>query len=141
MKINDTILGTAIAVFSVIGFIYVHSLNFTSQVGLSPGVFPQLIFAMMAICGVGIFMEGRNDHEENAPINVNWGKLIQTVVTMTVYAYALEYVGFLISTVVFLLVTLYLFEEKRLKILATVPVLSAVAIYYSFTEFFLIPLP
>lgn len=141
MKVNDTVLGAIITVFSVIGFIYVHSLGFTSQVGLSPGVFPQLLFVLMALCGIAIFFEGRSGDEENTPINVNWEKLVLIIATMTVYTYTLEYVGFIISTIAFLGVTLYIFEEKRLKILASVPVLSAFAIYYSFTEFFLIPLP
>lgn len=141
MKNHDTFVGTVITAFALVGLWYVHSLNFTSQVGLSPGVFPQFVLALMALCGIAIFFEGRNSQDVVYSININWKKLILVIGAMIIYSYALEYLGFIISTIVFLIATLYLFEEKRLKIIATVPLCTAVLIYYTFTEFFLIPLP
>lgn len=140
MRSNDTVIGIVITAFSVLGFLYVHSLNFKSEVGLSPGVFPQFLFILMAICGVSIFFEGRKS-AESTKIDLNWKKLIIVVALLVIYSYALEYAGFIISTIAFLVVTLYVFEEKRLKILTTVPLLTSFLIYYTFTEFFLIPLP
>ena len=140
MKNNDSLIGLIIIAFSVTGFIYTHATDMQSLVGLSPGAFPQFLFAMMAVCGIIIFIEGRQP-SESTRINLNWKKFLIVVLLLVIYAYALEYIGFIISTIAFLAVALYLFEEKRIKILISVPLLTSFLIYYTFTELFLIPLP
>ena len=140
MKNSDAVIGPMIVILCIVGFFYTHSLNLQSMVGLSPAAFPKWLFGLMAICGVFIFLESRK-LAVHTPASFRWKTLLGTILLLIVYAYAFEYVGFIISTIVFLVLALYLFEEKRPKILISVPLVASFTIYYLFTEFFLIPLP
>ena len=140
MKSNDVLVGLIIIVFSIAGFVYTHATDMQSLVGLSPGAFPQFLFAMMGLCGISICFEGKK-RTESTQVNLNWKKFLSVVLLLVIYAYALEYLGFIISTIAFLAIALYIFEEKRIKVVLAVPVFTSVIIYYMFTELFLIPLP
>lgn len=140
MKNTDTVIGLIIIAFSALGFFYIDSLNLKSLVGLSPGVFPQFLFVLMALCGISVLLESRKTSEAIS-VNLSGEKLLLIILLLTAYSYALEYVGFVISTIIFLVAALYIFDEKRVKVLLAVPFLTSVLIYFMFTEFFLIPLP
>jgi putative tricarboxylic transport membrane protein len=140
MKTSNSILGILIIGFSVIGFVYVQSTDIQSLVGLSPGAFPQFLFILFALCGLVIFREPDSEKpSDNSPFE--WKNTVKILLAFTAYVFGFEYGGFLASTVVFLIIAMYVFNERRMKILLTVPLLTSVCIYFLFTELFLIPLP
>ncbi len=60
---------------------------------------------------------------------------------MSIYVYIMDYIGFLIATVLFLVAAMYIFGERRKLILAGVSIAASVIVYFLFTEAFMIVLP
>lgn len=140
-KINsNTIVGIIITVFSVLGFFYVKGQGMKSTVGLSPGAYPQFLLIILGICGIVIIYESFIDGSGKLP-EMNFKKVIPILVTFAAYITALRYIGFIISTTIFMAVAMYLYKEKRIKVLILAPVITSVVIYFLFTKLFLVPLP
>ncbi|WP_455653182.1 tripartite tricarboxylate transporter TctB family protein [Phascolarctobacterium sp.] len=60
---------------------------------------------------------------------------------LSIYVYIMDYIGFLIATVLFLVAAMYIFGERRKLILAGVSIAASVIVYFLFTEAFMIVLP
>jgi putative tricarboxylic transport membrane protein len=75
-----------------------------------PGFLPMLTSVALALLSVLLFLEAtmeKNTTREKGPLSyrdINWNKIIQSILALTCYALLLERLGFLLST--FLLMTL-----------------------------------
>ncbi len=86
----------------------------------------------LAICGIVIsalilFLPaatpGKKDKASEAFRGLNWGRVIQLAVLMIFYGVGLKWIGFIISTSLFLIGGYWILGERRIKILllASVP--------------------
>ncbi len=140
MKNSDTTIGFITIAFSVIGLLYVRSIGFKSTVGLSPAAFPQFIFVALGLCGlVLLFGSLSNENVEKAKFQLK--KVFPILTVFTIFVFAFQYFGFLISAIVFLATAMHLFKEKRVGYLIIFPIITTVGIYILFSKLFLIPLP
>lgn len=142
MKNSDTGAGIVLALFSLAGIVYISQQGYKSTVGLSPGFFPTFVLVVLGLCGVVLFAKSVTVEKDKTFIPVfAWKKLLPVIVMLAVYMFAMEYIGFIISTLIFMVVTMLFYGERRKKYLALVPIATTAFIFLVFTEIFNIPLP
>lgn len=71
----------------------------------------------------------------------NYVRLGAMLTVLSGYVYIMDYVGFILATVLFLLAAMYVFGERRKLILFSVSIAAAAIVYFLFTEAFMIVLP
>lgn len=137
---KDTASGLFLAVFAVVVWFYLDAQNMTSTQGMSPASFPKLILVCMCILGLMIagFSIGKDDVAE---IKIKHKIILLTLGLLFVYMLAMEYVGYIISTIIFLPLCMYLFGERRPKYLILIPIILTVGVYILFKQIFGIILP
>ena len=96
-----------------------------------PKVFPIIAGVLLIICGLGLILK-KHTEEPVFLTTEQWFRLLKLAVTFIVYAVALKFIGFVISTPVLLYVTMTLFDgEKQARTLSKVIYCAAVtAILY-----------
>lgn len=140
-KEQDVIAGGILLLLAVPGLLYSYQIKNLTVSQLSGGFFPGLCFMVMAICGLVLIRAGLR-REVKIPIPaLNWPKLLPVVGVLVGYVLLMKYLGFVVSTVIFMASALYVFGERRKKIFLIVPVTTSVAVYYLFSKAFMIILP
>lgn len=60
----------------------------------------------------------------------NYVRLGAMLAVLSIYVYIMDYIGFLIATVLFLVAAMYIFGERRKLILAGVSIAASVIVYF-----------
>ena len=142
------IVGGCVIAFSV--FIFVASLSIRRIAALAGTLdarfFPQLVAALIAICGISIVISGfakakrYSGDEENAvlwPLKDGTICALLTIFTIGIYIFSMEYIGFLLSSFLFLVALMAILAPKGKRNFIQFIIISAVCstvIYYSFTS-------
>jgi putative tricarboxylic transport membrane protein len=140
-KDRDVISGGLLILCGLAGYFFAYQLENLAVAGLSAAFFPSFLFTVLVICGLILIKQGLKREKKIAFPNLHLAKLLPVVGILVVYVLLMEYLGFIISTIVFLLSSLYVFGERRKKMLAVVPVMTAVIVYFLFNKAFMIVLP
>lgn len=140
-KDQDIFSGSLLILCALIGYFFAAQMENLVVAGLSAAFYPSLLFTIMLICGSSLVYQGHKRQEKNPFPAFKWGKILPMVVALSLYVLLLEYVGFIASTIIFLISAMLIFGERRKKILLTVPVITAVVVYYLFSTAFMIVLP
>jgi len=109
-----------------------------------PGFLPLLISFGVAASGIVLITGGiRGSIRENPrwAAAAGWRRVGYMLAAMTVSFLLLELLGFLIVTTLFMAAMIYALGERSWRMLATVPVLSAIALYVVFAVWLRVPLP
>lgn len=142
MKKVDTISGLVLVLFSIAGFLYAKATSTPSSVGLASNTYPQFLFICLGLCGVALAVTAHfNKDNKDADIKIKWGGILPVLGVLLVYVLIFDYVHFIASTVVFLALEMFLFGERRWKVIVPVSILAPVAIFFLFTQAFSIILP
>lgn len=108
---------------------------------LDPGVsaFPRMVLALIGVLSLVLLVRPR----EGEALPRGWSALqvIGTILLLCVYAVVLDSVGFVITTVSFLLAELLLIGVRRPVFLVLVPLGVGVGLFYLFRVFLEVPLP
>lgn len=134
--------GLVITVLSIAGFIYAGKTSTPSQAGLASNTFPQFLLVCLGICGVVLAATSyfkKSDAE--AELHVEWKTFLPVLVVLGVYVFLFKKVHFIISSVIFLAIELWLFGNRNWKVIIPVAILAPVIIYFLFTKAFHIILP
>jgi putative tricarboxylic transport membrane protein len=114
----------------LLGYFFAYQLENLAVAGLSAAFFPSFLFTIMVICGLVLIRQGIKREKKIPFPNLHLPKLLPVVGILVIYVLLMDYLGFIISTIVFLLTSLYVFGERRKKMLAVVPVTTAVIVYF-----------
>jgi hypothetical protein len=140
-KDRDIISGGLLIFCGFLGYFFAYQLENLAVAGLSAAFFPSFLFTILVICGLILIKQGLAREKKIAFPNLHLPKLLPIVGVMAFYVITMEHLGFIISTIVFLVCSLYLFGERRKKMLVAVPLITAVIVYFLFTKAFMIVLP
>ncbi len=140
-KDQDIISGSLLVLCGLVGYFFAYQLENLVVAGLSAAFFPSFLFSIMLMCGLALIGQGVRREKKIPFPDLHLAKVVPIVGALVVYVILMEYLGFIISTIVFLLSSLYLFGERRKKILVLVPIISSVLVYFLFTKAFMIVLP
>lgn len=121
-----------------IGVIYVAS-QFPSEGQIGPGFFPILIAVGIVLFAiVDLFVD---DEPEAKIVNSDMKSAGAIFVLVLAYVGLMPLTGFLVGTMAFLLISLYYSGVRSKVTLITLSFGSPIALFYIFSEFFLIQLP
>lgn len=141
----DFYSGIGIAVFSAVFFIISGTYPEAVQ-GLGPGGFPQIITGTMFFLGVLLsvnsFISMKRGVKDTSKLN---GKeLVQMLilaVAFLAYVFVMKYVGYVISTPLFLFLFLYLYGDRKWLRMALVAIIGTAVTFVLFKYLFQIYLP
>ncbi|MGE4527655.1 MAG: tripartite tricarboxylate transporter TctB family protein [Rhodospirillaceae bacterium] len=140
-KDQDILSGIILLLFALPGYIGAAQIENLRVSKLSGAFFPDVCFTVIALCGVILICRGVR-REEKIPLpTIRWSKLLPVVGVLVAYVFIMEYLGFIISTILFVFSAIYVFGERRKKVLMSVPIITAVGVYYLFSKAFMIVLP
>ena len=140
-KDRDIISGTLLLFFALLGYFFAYQIENLAVDRMSAAFFPNFIFSIMLLCGLILIRQGVQREEKIPFPKFNFPQLLPVIGLLVAYVLIMEYLGFIIATVIFLTCSIYLFGERRKMILAGVPIVTALAVYYLFSMAFKIILP
>ncbi len=133
MKKADIITGIVLIIFSILGIMEISTWKELANVSISIKFYPSLIFGAIGLCGAIIL--GRALLKGNIyTVEFRWATLIPVAVVILLYGLAIEYIGFVIPTLLFLAMLMYLFGERRWKYIVLISVLGAAMLYIIFIK-------
>lgn len=138
---RDLVSGIFLVILGIAGFAGAETIENMLVTRLSGAFFPQVLFAIIILCGAALIFAGYKRTDKEALPDFKWGKLGQIVAALGIYVAIMEYAGFLISSVLFLVSAMLMFGERRIKVIIPAAVISSAVIYFLFTEAFMIVLP
>lgn len=114
---------------------------------LGPRAFPYFCSFVLVLCSaislisnyVKLKNEGDNDIEEEN--NSNYKKVIITFFCILIWFFAMEYIGFIISTSLLIAVTMFLLGSRNKVALVLTPLLFTIPVYIVFSRILYVPLP
>ena len=139
-KLGDRVAAGMLLAFAVGVFAYTFTFPAPLQ-DLDPGVtaFPRMVTVLIGVLALVVLF--RPQEGEPLPRGRAAVRVVVTVLFLCVYAVVLDSVGFVITTVVFLLVELLLIGVRRPVLLVLVPLGVSVGLFYLFRVFLEVPLP
>lgn len=138
---QDRVSGIGLIVFGIAGFIGASGLENLVVADLSAAFFPNILFGILIFCGICLLYQSKKRvNKVKLPV-FNYVRLGAMLTVLSGYVYIMDYVGFILATVLFLLAAMYVFGERRKLILFSVSIAAAAIVYFLFTEAFMIVLP
>ena len=148
-------------VFLLLCLVYGYTAFFVMDAGLPPfmqrnPIWPSTFPKVLAVCGVLVSLvvllgfekgagepkQGEIDYRRLAQYDV--GRAVALLLLMAGYAFTLRPLGFIASTILFLVLAAAILGERRLAVLVPVAVVAAVGVWYLVQEvlgIYLRPLP
>jgi len=140
-KDADLYVGVVLLIAAFFGFAETMQLPTSSAVGVSGKFYPNILFTVIAGCGCGLIFQGLTRTHNSKMPQFNWKELLPMLIVLLAYVFLLEYLGFIIMTLVFMVVSMWILGERRAIFLAAVPLVSTFGIYYLFSNVFMISFP
>ncbi|WP_158232536.1 tripartite tricarboxylate transporter TctB family protein [Sporosarcina sp. P13] len=144
-EISDISTGTVLLIFSLIGYFYSTKLAVDSTIKYGPDFFPKLVFSLLAFTSVILLLTAilrfkRSKEFVSMSQKVIFG-VVLFIVVLIGYIGLFFLTGFIISTIIFLLIGQWLFGIRKIPILIATSILLPFVLYFVFTFLFKIPLP
>ncbi|WP_339251615.1 tripartite tricarboxylate transporter TctB family protein [Sporosarcina sp. FSL W8-0480] len=157
-KIRDVQSGIFLLIVSVIMFSATLSFKKLTTSLVGPAFMPQVIAGLIALMALAIIIQGiRNVKAERVKEassdvvtkkdpkdEVTYRPVILTFILMAVYVAVMPFVGFLITTAVYMFIQMMILSDKperRWLLFAVVSVVASATIYYVFRNVFYVMLP
>jgi putative tricarboxylic transport membrane protein len=131
-------------VIAGIGFavcILARSLPAQTGFGLGPAFLPFWTGIVLAVCGLWLCARPTPDPEVSWPASRGFARAASGFIILLLYALALQPLGYLISTAVFLVIAILLLEPVRPTRALVVGIASAAILFLIFRVWLRIPLP
>ena len=154
MTLNrDTITGAVVLCFGIVLFCLSYTINEMTISGIGAESMPRLVAVVFGISGIIMMSAGIRPKASPAPEESSKkndkaanGYLLVTlnILLFLIYLYALEDIGFLLTTPVYLFLQMMLLSgpgENRPGLFALVSMLTSLGSYYLFLKAFQIILP
>lgn len=138
---RDLFSGIAMMILGVLGFMSAGTIQNQAVTKMSGAFFPQVCFAAIFLGGLLLIWQSRRRSEKVKLPSFRIDKLAEIVVVLAAYVFAMNYVGFVISSALFLVASMYLFGERNWKVIIPVAVVTAFVVWALFSFAFMIVLP
>lgn len=135
------------AIFLLAGVTFVvGSIGFPDAVGRSdpgPAFLPRVVGVGLIACAIPHLLRvpAPGAADEQYPDRDALGRIALVFVAMVAYAYLLRELGFILTTTVFMVVTLWLASARKPVVLVLLPLLTALGLHFIFAEMLNVPLP
>ena len=133
--------GLVVAGLGVAACILARSLPAQTGFGLGPAFLPFWTGIVLAACGLWLCARPDADPDVSWPAFRGFARAAAGLVLLLLYALALQPLGYLISTAIFLVITILLLEPVRPTSALVVGIGSAAFLFLVFRVWLRIPLP
>ena len=144
VKKIDISVGTVLSILSVAIYLFAGTYKGSGVSTYGPNVFPQFLAVMLFITSILLIVNAVKGKSQTDLEGINFPGLIRTGITVgisIIYLVAMQFLGFLISTLIFLLVMIrYLGQKNKLTLIIS-SVSVSIIVYAIFKDFLKIPLP
>lgn len=147
MKVNkDRAVGIAFAVMGALIIMMASGITITQNLSEpGPRLFPYISGGGIFICGVGMALTKQKEEQKQAYLDRDgWKRMVMASALMIVYYLGLNYLGFLISTPIFMFLVIWLLASgKKINLIFSIAlsVLTTGLLYVLFKQAFMIFLP
>lgn len=136
MAIRDVVSAAAVFLFAGAAF------YLAGDYGERAGMFPRLVAGIMMGAAVLLFVRGLFSRPAESSVNMVTVRRTAVAIVLTLlYVAAIVPVGYVTSSVVFMLATMYLLGMRHYAVPAVVTVAFVFVLYYAFENIFHAPLP
>jgi len=149
MEVNpltkDRINGVIILLTGIIWMLLTTQVKgnaFSTVIG--PELFPNLASGGLILCGIGLIFRKREEDKESFFSQEGWKRVAKLSITLIVYPFVLDYLGFIVASLFLLLVTTTLFDlDKTLPLRKRIffSIIIATLAYLFFQYVLDLPLP
>jgi putative tricarboxylic transport membrane protein len=152
MKLNDAVWGALLLLFSVVLLVHVQSFPRIPGQKVGPALFPGILAVGLGVCALLLVIKGLASRREGGE-RAEWVALepwtrqhhyvlafALTVGVNVFYILAVDWLGFIVTGVIYLGALLWVFGVKRTWIVPLALVVTLV-IHYAFYKLLKVPLP
>lgn len=157
-KYMDTIWGVAILILCALMFYATSQIRtFAAMHGLDSRFFPHIVAGVLAVLGTILLIRGLTNvknympysgetKKEHKGLSVGGRCVFETFVAIFIYVTIIDPLGFLLSTVVYLIAQMIILypeklTKKKLILFVVISIVASAAIYYIFRNVFYLMLP
>jgi len=141
----DIVVGIALCIFSIVIYVYAEQQYAGKGVNsYGPKFFPQALSMMMLLASVALIIQALRGKALKGLEKINKQGFIRAMITLIIaigYVFLMNFLGFYLSTIIFLFVVMTYLGQKKLWIRILASLLVATAVYCLFQYFLKIPLP
>ena len=146
---SELVFNGILLLFTIYCFVIIGDLpDGTSTDTLTASMYPRIIIGLLIVLFVSNMINIYKNKKEGETFKIDFSiekivknKMFIGSVLLLIYTFALDYTGFIISSLVFFGAYSYLLGERRVKILVLSSLVSVVAIYVLFDGLLGIMLP
>lgn len=134
----------ALILFLSASYLYITSLSIKYLPSI---IFPRIILMFIAFLSLLLFFDigkittDKDSFKEDIFVNVNYSKLIITIVSTIIYVRMIEIIGFYSSTFMYLVWLLFYINKKKIKMNIMIPIGVVTLFYVIFKIWLKIPTP
>ncbi len=146
-KIQEAIFFLIISISLMIYSLKNHYSTLGLQWKISPYLFPLLIAIFIGLLSISLFIEGIRDNRsldkgnECKCTNTKWKDVLFTILVSVSYYIAMGLIGFIASTLIFLVALFIYLGEKRIWLIALISIISTLSVYIIFGVLLHVMLP
>lgn len=140
-KYVEYISAVLLILFGAWGWYETSSWNGSSGGALQPSTYPRILFT--AVLCFGLFILGRTlfrvlvkkAEAMEVKLDLHLLGVFAAVAALLIYILAMQYIGFLIATPIYLFVSMLIFGERNWLRMAIISVAGSVVLYLFFVQF------
>ena len=146
MRVSNTAIGMVLIIFASTVLVHVQSFPKLDNGYPGPALFPSVLAVLFIFCGIGLIIQGIRQREKVLKFDLGtiapagWINIAFVLGTVVCYILLAEYLGFLIFSLVILIILMKWLKVKILPNLA-MSITVTLAIYLLFAKVLLVPLP
>ena len=146
MRVSNTAIGLMLIIFASAVLVHVQSFPKLDHGYPGPALFPEVLAVLFILCGIGLIIQGIRKREKVLEFDLGtitpagWINIAFVLGTVICYILLAEYLGFLIFSLVILMILMKWLKVKILPNLA-MSITVTLAIYLLFAKVLLVPLP
>ncbi|MBR1919883.1 MAG: tripartite tricarboxylate transporter TctB family protein [Spirochaetales bacterium] len=144
LRNNDLVEGAIFLVVAVLGIIFsiISHQKMDMEWKLSPYLFPLVISLILFALSISLLLESRNRrYAAKRDDDTHWRAIFLYVAICLVYYLVISYIGFIVSTVIFLVVVFRLLGVRKWWLIALLASVATLAIYILFAMLLHVMLP
>jgi len=144
VKKIDISVGSVLCVLSVAIFLYAGTYKGSGVSNYGPNVFPQFLAVMLFITSVLLIVNAVKGKSQTDLEGINLAGFIRTSITVGIsiaYLIVMQFIGFFVSTFIFLYVMIQYLGQKSLVTRLISSFAVSIIVYLIFKDFLKIPLP
>ena len=146
MRVSNTAIGLMLIIFASAVLVHVQSFPKLDHGYPGPALFPEVLAVLFILCGIGLIIQGIRNREKVLKFDLGtitpagWINIAFVLGTVICYILLAEYLGFLIFSIVILMILMKWLKVKILPNLA-MSIMVTLANYLLFAKVLLVPLP